>query len=90
MNFKVFLVTFSTIFLAELFDKTELAVFSLAAKGNNKLSIFLGAMAAFFIATALALLFGELLSKLINPKTMRYVSASIFFGAGLLILWGKL
>jgi putative Ca2+/H+ antiporter (TMEM165/GDT1 family) len=76
--------------MAELFDKTELAVFSLAAKENSKLSIFLGAMAAFFIATLLALLFGDLLSKLINPKMMRCVSASIFFGAGLLILWGKL
>jgi putative Ca2+/H+ antiporter (TMEM165/GDT1 family) len=90
MNLKIFLVAFSTIFLAELFDKTELAVFSLAAKESNKLSIFLGAMAAFFFATLLALLFGELLSKFINPKAIRYVSASVFFVAGLLILWGKL
>jgi putative Ca2+/H+ antiporter (TMEM165/GDT1 family) len=90
MNFKVFLATFSTIFLAELFDKTELAVFSLAAKENSKISIFLGAMAAFFIATLLALIFGDFLSRLIEPKAMRYLSASIFFAAGVLIIFGKL
>ncbi|MDP2924064.1 MAG: TMEM165/GDT1 family protein [Candidatus Omnitrophota bacterium] len=83
-------MTFGTIFLAELFDKTELAVLSLAAKEKNKLPIFLGAMAAFFIATLLAIIFGDLLSKFIDPKLMRYLSASIFFAAGLLILLGKL
>lgn len=90
MDLKVFLITFGTIFMAELFDKTELAVLSLAAKEKSKLPIFLGAMAAFFIATLLAILFGDLLSKFIDPKLMRYLSASVFFAAGVLIILGKL
>ncbi|MDD5583999.1 MAG: TMEM165/GDT1 family protein [Candidatus Omnitrophica bacterium] len=90
MNFKVFFAAFSTIFVAELFDKTELAVLSLAAKEKSKLDIFLGAMAAFFVATLLAILFGHLLERFVNPKVMRYVSASIFFVAGTLILFDKL
>jgi len=90
MEFKIFFTAFTTIFLAELFDKTELAVFSLAAKEKSKLPIFLGAMLAFFVATLLALLFGDMLSKLIDPKIMRYVSASVFFVAGMLILLGRL
>jgi len=90
MNFKIFFTAFTTIFLAELFDKTELAVFSLSAKGHSKVTVFLGAMAAFFVATMLAVLFGDALSKFVNPKIMRYVSAGIFFVAGFLILAGKL
>jgi putative Ca2+/H+ antiporter (TMEM165/GDT1 family) len=90
MNVKVFFAAFSTIFVAELFDKTELAVLSLSAKEKSKLDIFLGAMAAFFVATLLAILFGQLLEKFVNPKVMRYVSASIFFVAGALILFDKL
>jgi putative Ca2+/H+ antiporter (TMEM165/GDT1 family) len=90
MNLKVFFVAFSTIFLAELFDKTELAVLSLSAKEKSRLPIFLGAMLAFFIATLLAIVFGDILARFINPKVMRYVSASIFFAAGVLILSGKL
>ena len=90
MDFKIFFTAFTTIFLAELFDKTELAVFSLSAKGNSKLPVFLGAMAAFFLATLLAVIFGSVLSKFVDPKIMRYVSASVFFAAGFLILMGKL
>ncbi|MFA5007637.1 MAG: TMEM165/GDT1 family protein [Candidatus Omnitrophota bacterium] len=90
MSFKIFFTAFTTIFLAELFDKTELAVFSLSAKGHSKVSVFFGAMAAFLIATLLAVLFGDALSKFIDPKIMRYVSASVFFVAGFLILAGKL
>jgi putative Ca2+/H+ antiporter (TMEM165/GDT1 family) len=90
MNLKVFLAAFSTIFLAELFDKTELAVFSLASKESSRISVFLGAMLAFLIATLLAILFGGALSKIIDPKVMRYISASVFFMAGFLILFGKL
>jgi putative Ca2+/H+ antiporter (TMEM165/GDT1 family) len=90
MNFKIFFAAFTTIFLAELFDKTELAVFSLAAKESSKLWVFLGAMAAFFVATLLAVLFGGALSKIVDPKIMRYVSAAVFFIAGFLILIGRL
>ncbi|MDD4954568.1 MAG: TMEM165/GDT1 family protein [Candidatus Omnitrophica bacterium] len=90
MDLKIFFTAFTTIFLAELFDKTELAVFSLSAKGHNKVTVFLGAMAAFFVATMLAVLFGDTLSKFIDPKIMRYVSAGVFFVAGFLILAGKL
>lgn len=90
MDFKILMTAFTTIFLAELFDKTELAVFSLAAKEKSKLPIFLGAMLAFLIATLLALLFGDMLSKLIDPKIMRYISACVFFVAGILILLGRL
>ncbi|MEI8350425.1 MAG: TMEM165/GDT1 family protein [Candidatus Omnitrophota bacterium] len=90
MNLKVLLAAFSTVFLAELFDKTELAVLSLAAKEKSKLSIFLGAMLAFFLATLLAILFGDTLARFVNPKMIRYISAAIFLVAGLLILAGKL
>ncbi|MBU2103132.1 MAG: TMEM165/GDT1 family protein [Candidatus Omnitrophota bacterium] len=90
MSLKIFFAAFSTIFIAELFDKTELAVLSLSAKEKSKMSVFLGAMAAFFLATLLAVLFGHLLERFVNPKVMRYVSAGIFFIAGALILFDKL
>lgn len=90
MSLKIFFAAFSTIFIAELFDKTELAVLSLSAKEKSKMSVFLGAMAAFFLATLLAVLFGHLLERFVNPRVMRYVSAGIFFIAGALILFDKL
>jgi putative Ca2+/H+ antiporter (TMEM165/GDT1 family) len=90
MSFKIFLTAFITIFLAELFDKTELAVLSLAMKETSKWSVLLGAMCAFLLATVLAVFLGGFISQFINPRMLRYGSAVVFFGAGILILLGKI
>jgi putative Ca2+/H+ antiporter (TMEM165/GDT1 family) len=89
MNWKVFFITFATIFLAEIFDKTELAIFSLSMKEEDKMAVFMGAMFAFFIATLLAVILGGFLSRFIEPKIIRYVSAFIFLAIGLFIIFGK-
>ena len=90
MSLKIVMTTFTTIFLAELFDKTELAVFSLSMKHQSRLSVLIGAMCAFFVATVLALFLGQYIAKFVDEKTMKYVSASVFFVAGGLILLGKI
>ncbi|OPX30750.1 MAG: hypothetical protein B1H08_00840 [Candidatus Omnitrophica bacterium 4484_171] len=90
MGLKLFLSTFLVVFLAELFDKTEIAIVSLSLKGNSKIFIFLGAMAAFLVATVLALVLGDLLARYINPKFIRYICAATFFIVGFLSLFGKI
>lgn len=90
MSFKVFLITFSTILIAEIFDKTELALISLAIKEKNKISIFLGAMFAFFLATILAILLGEIIHRFISPRIIRYLSGGVFIVVGIFIFSGKL
>ena len=90
MSLKIFWTAFTTIMVAELFDKTELAIFSLGLKEHSKISVFIGAMCAFFVATLIALLLGQFIARFIDAKTIRYVSAFVFFVAGTLILLGKL
>jgi len=85
MSVKTFLTTFTVIFLAEIFDKTELAVISLAIKEKSKISVFWGAVLALSLTTLLAILIGNLLTKLINPKIIRYISGSVFIAVGVLI-----
>jgi len=89
MGLKIFLSTFLVVFLAELFDKTEIAIVSLSLKDNSRILIFLGAMAAFLVSTALALALGDLLAHYINPKFIRYICTAIFFIVGFLSLFGK-
>ncbi|HBR34016.1 MAG TPA: hypothetical protein DD734_05225, partial [Firmicutes bacterium] len=43
MNWKVLFLSFCTIFLAELGDKTQLAVFSLVSQSKAPWEVFLGA-----------------------------------------------
>jgi putative Ca2+/H+ antiporter (TMEM165/GDT1 family) len=45
MDWKVFWVTFGTIFLAEMGDKTQLAALSMAAETRLPLTVFLAASA---------------------------------------------
>jgi len=90
MGLKLFFSAFLVVFLAELFDKTEIAIVSLSLKGNSKIFIFFGAMAAFLISTVLALAVGDLLSRYISPKLIRYICATVFFIVGFLSLFGKI
>lgn len=89
MDWKIFFTTFGTIFLAELADKTELAVLSLSAKTKSPWPIFWGALCAFAVATLIALVLGDLVAKCVPIHIIRFVSAGIFIFIGVLILLGK-
>lgn len=90
MDWRIFFTTFGTIFLAELADKTEFAVFSLVSKTKSPWPVFWGAMCAFGIATLLAVLLGDVVAKFIPIHILRFISAGIFISIGILTLLGKL
>ena len=74
--------TFSTVFIAELGDKTQLATMLFAAdKEVSKLTVFLGASAALVVATAIGVIAGTLLSEFINEKYLNYLA-----GAGFILI----
>jgi len=90
MDWRIFITAFGTIFLAELADKTEIAILSLTAKTKSVWPVFWGAMFAFAVATLIAVLAGELISRFIPINILRFVSAGIFILIGILTLLGKL
>ena len=49
MDLRLFLTVFTTVFLAELGDKTQLATFLYAADAESKLVVFLGAASALVV-----------------------------------------
>jgi len=90
MDWRIFLTAFGTIFLAELADKTEFAVFSLVSKTKSPWTVFWGAMLAFGLATLIAVLLGGVVTKFVPINIIRFVSAGIFILIGVLTLLGKL
>ena len=58
MEWKIFGTAFLTLFLAELGDKTQLAVIMLSSKTESKLAVFLGASAALVLVSLIAVLVG--------------------------------
>ena len=90
MDWKVLGTAFLTLFLAELGDKTQLAVITMTAKGDSKLAVFLGASLALILVTLLAVLFGSVLTQFVPVEWLQRIVAVAFIVIGILMLFGKL
>ena len=87
---KIFFITFSSVFLAELGDKTQLAVCFLSAKTKSSLGVWGGAVAAFIVSTFLAVILGKFILGALPLKYIKFLAGSVFIVLGLFILLGKL
>lgn len=85
MEWKVLLSTFGLLFLAELGDKTQLAVIAQTCKHGKPWMVFLGATLALAAVTALGVLGGRALSVYIPPATLHKLAAAAFVVMGLLM-----
>lgn len=89
MSLRIMLSIFTTVFLAELGDKTQLATFCYAAEGEcSPLGVFLASSAALVCSTLLAVLFGSQLSKYVPPHYLKIAAGGGFVVIGLWVLWG--
>ena len=70
-------------FLAEMGDKTQLAVISLAIEYRNTVGVLLGATAGMLVADSIGIIAGLVLRKHIPEKTIKWISAFIFILFGL-------
>ncbi len=89
MDWKLFLSTFGTIFLAELGDKTQLAGLSLASGASSKWTVFAGSALALVATSAIAVGAGEAVSRLIPPQWIRRIAGAAFIAMGVLFLVRK-
>ncbi|MEM2849680.1 MAG: TMEM165/GDT1 family protein [Candidatus Bathyarchaeia archaeon] len=71
------LTSFTLVFLAELGDKTQICTIMLSSK-SSAVSVFSGAMAAFFIVDGLSTLLGGELLRFI-PKNITSLAAGLIF-----------
>ena len=78
--------TFALIFVAEIGDRTQLATLWLAAGRSAKLAVFLGASLALVASSAIAVLVGEGLGRVVSPVWLRRVAGVGFLVMGALLL----
>ena len=90
MDWRVFLLTFGTLFLAELGDKTQLATIALVTEHRNPLMVFLGASLALALVTLLGAVFGQALVQVIPPRYLRIASGVVFVAIGAWVLFDAL
>jgi putative Ca2+/H+ antiporter (TMEM165/GDT1 family) len=89
MDFKLFTQAFALIFLAELGDKTQLATLTLAASGKSRLMVFLGSALALTLTSAIAVLVGEGLARVVPEVWIRRAAGLGFVVLGVLFLFGR-
>ena len=89
MDLKLLLSTFGVVFLAELGDKTQLAVLGMAAGGKSKAVVFAGAALALVAASGLAVLVGDGLSRVIRPVWLERFAGVLFLVLGAFYLYPK-
>jgi Ca2+/H+ antiporter, TMEM165/GDT1 family len=90
MDWKIFGTAFLTLFLAELGDKTQLAVITMTSSTESKMSVFLGASLALIAVTLLGVVFGGVLSQYIPTEWLQRIVAAAFIIIGVLMLFGKI
>ena len=66
--FSIFITTFTTIFIAELGDKTQIATLMLSAESGRPIVVFLGSSLALISSSIVGVLIGKWVSKKISPS----------------------
>ena len=89
MDLKIIGTTFMTLFLAEMGDKTQLAVLSLAAATRQPLAVFVGAAGALLLVTGLGVLVGEGLTRIVPEVILHKAAALLFIVIGVVMLFSK-
>jgi len=77
----IFITTFSTIFIAELGDKTQIATLMLSAESGKPTTVFIGSSLALISSSLVGVLVGKWLSKRISPSKF-----ALFTGALMIII----
>ena len=90
MDWKIFATAFITLFLAELGDKTQLAVITMTSSTESKISVFLGASLALVAVTLIGVVFGGILSQYIPTEWLQRIVAVAFIVIVILMLFDKL
>jgi len=87
-NWKAFSSTLGLLFVAELGDKTQLAVLSLSSKQGTPWAVFAGGALALSLVTAIGVLGGQGLCRIIPERVLLSLSAAAFVAMGVLMGFG--
>ena len=86
MNWQIILTTFWLVFLAELGDKTQIAVM-LQSAVHGRWIVFVAASVALVLSTLLGVFVGGLLSRLVSERVIHGVGGALFIVFGIVMLY---
>lgn len=88
MDWRLMGISFVTVFLAELGDKSQLAAIALSSNCSKPpQAIFLGTVAALILASLIGVVLGEGTAQLLPTKWTKIVAAIGFLILAIRLLW---
>lgn len=87
MDWQLFGLTFITVFLAEIGDKSQLAAIALGGSSKSPRAVFLGSIAALIFASFLGVIAGGSIAQFLPAKVLKVVAAIGFILLALKLLW---
>ena len=92
MDWKTTAAAFGMVFLAELGDKTQVALFTMTVQGKSRAAVLVGGCLALITTTVLAVALGSLLQGALGDRFQRWIRVAAglaFVAMGALMLFGK-
>ena len=83
----IFITTFTTIFIAELGDKTQIATLMLSAESGKPIIVFIGSSLALISSSLVGVLIGKWLSNKISPDKFAFITGLLMIIVSLFLAY---
>lgn len=87
MDWHLLGLSFITVFLSELGDKSQLAAIALSGRSNSPRAVFFGTASALLLTTLLGVLAGGWIAELLPVKLVKAIAAIGFAILAIRLLW---
>ncbi len=89
MDWNLLSISFATVFISELGDKSQLAAIALSSNTKSLRAVFFGASAALLLASFLGVWLGDSSAHLLPIRWVKAITAIGFALMALRLLWVK-
>ncbi|WRH66427.1 MAG: TMEM165/GDT1 family protein [Planktothrix sp. GU0601_MAG3] len=87
MDFQLLGLTFITVFLSELGDKSQVAAIALSGTSKSPRAVFFGTAAALLLASFLGVIVGQGVAEVLPTHLVKIAAAIGFAVLGIRLLW---
>ena len=87
MDWQLFGLSFITVFLAEIGDKSQLAAIALGGSSKSPRAVFFGSITALILASFIGVIIGGGVAQIIPTKLLKSLAAIGFVIMALKLLW---
>ncbi len=89
MDWQLLGITFITVFLSELGDKSQVAAIALGSSCNSPRAVFFGTASALLLASFIGVVVGQGTAEVLPASLVKTIAAIGFAVMGLRLLWPK-